>query len=184
MAPQMSKPAALLLLLLLPIQSSAFSLPQPTLQTAPSRHPPNNASTEDVSARRSFLVGSAPLLLLPFLPAPSYADDFESIAARAAAVSAQITQEENTRAREEEEERKSSIAQQLKEDTRSVYDFELPVGGKSRSVGELVGSGAKAILVVNIKQDDPLARKNIPELIALVERWDCLFLLGFVSAFS
>jgi hypothetical protein len=29
---------------------------------------------------------------------------------------------------------------------------------------------AKAVLVVNIKQDDPLTRKIIPELIALAER--------------
>jgi hypothetical protein len=36
-------------------------------------------------------------------------------------------------------------------------------------VADLVGE-AKAVLVVNIKQDDPLARKNIPELIALAER--------------
>ena len=33
-----------------------------------------------------------------------------------------------------------------------------------------LGSRVKAILVVNIKQDDPLARKNIPELIALVTK--------------
>lgn len=97
------------------------------------------------------------------------ADDFESIASRAAAVSAQITSEENA-ALAAQEERKSELARQLKDDSRTIYDFELPVSGKSKTTRELVGEGVKAILVVNIKQDDPLARKNIPELIALADR--------------
>ena len=32
------------------------------------------------------------------------------------------------------------------------------------------GTAVMAILVVNIKQDDPIARQNIPELIALASK--------------
>jgi hypothetical protein len=38
-----------------------------------------------------------------------------------------------------------------------------------RPVTDLVGE-AKAVMVVNIKQDDPLTRRIISELIALAER--------------
>jgi hypothetical protein len=120
--------------------------------------------------RRTIL---ARTIAIALVPTASHADDFESIAARAAAVSAQITQEEEN-ANRLEEERKMSLAKALKDDTRSIYDFELPVSGKSRGVKELVGDNVKAVLVVNMKQDDPLARKNIPELIALADRLDCL----------
>jgi hypothetical protein len=93
--------------------------------------------------------------------------------------------------------RRRDLAQKLKDDSRSIYDFALPVNGKARDVAELlgqtfgegggggsdgesaggegetvleggkVGTRVKAILVVNMKQDDPIARKNIPELIEL-----------------
>jgi hypothetical protein len=134
-----------------------------------------SAHSSSPSPRRSFLASSTTLTLLIstqglFAPAAN-ADDFESIAARAAAVSAQIVSEENSAAEaaQQDEERKSALRRQLSEDTRSIYDFELPVNGKDRSVSDLVGK-AKVVLVVNIKQDDPLARKNIPELIALADR--------------
>lgn len=95
--------------------------------------------------------------------------------------------------------RRNEARQKLQDDKRTIYDFTLPVGGHAREVAELVGQtfgegtsgdgwtdGAeggtgtaeggklgtrvKAILVVNIKQDDPIARKNIPECIALANK--------------
>jgi len=98
-------------------------------------------------------------------------------------------------------EKRRKYAQELKDDPRTIYDFTLPVGGKAREVTELLGqtfdegdggdgwtdgseggtgateggklgTSVKAILVVNIKQDDPLARKNIPELIELVTKFN------------
>jgi hypothetical protein len=56
-------------------------------------------------------------------------------------------------------------------DTRTIYDFSLPIAGDSFDIKNLVQKDTvKAILVVNIKQDDPIARKNIPELIALASK--------------
>jgi len=46
-------------------------------------------------------------------------------------------------------------------------EFSKDEEGKDTKIGEKV----KAILVVNIKQDDPLARKNIPELISMAAKF-------------
>ncbi|KAL3803792.1 hypothetical protein ACHAWO_009198 [Cyclotella atomus] len=153
-----------LLLLLLTAQSTAFAPPRTTSSSPATLL---SAHSDQAMPRRTIL---ARTIAIALVPTASHADDFESIAARAAAVSAQITQEEEN-ANRLEEERKMSLAKALKDDTRSIYDFELPVSGKSRGVKELVGDNVKAVLVVNIKQDDPLARKNIPELIALADRF-------------
>ena len=124
---------------------------------------------------------------------------FESIAARAAKVSEEVQQAEAAKEATNEAalQRNREAAQALKNDKRTIYDFTLPINGKAREVSEILGqtfdngensdgwsdgsdggmdysttlgSRVKAILVVNIKQDDPLARKNIPELIALVTK--------------
>ncbi len=100
---------------------------------------------------------------------------------------------------EEASQRRQELVQKLKDDVRTIYDFSLPVNGKAREISELlgqtfsggdggdgwtdggsapgrmnggkvVGTRVKAILVVNMKQDDPIARKNIPELIELLTR--------------
>jgi len=124
---------------------------------------------ENPTPRRTFLTKTS-LILPSFLSTqPAKADDFELIATRAAAASPFVSHSKDV-ASLEDASRQSELARQLKEDMRSIYDFDLPVNGKSRAVGDLIGE-AKAILVVNIKQDDPLARKNIPELIALVDRF-------------
>lgn len=66
---------------------------------------------------------------------------------------------------------------------KTAYDFTLPVEGNQVSFSDLIqqqdvqnDAGAtvkkvKAILVVNIKQDDPVARKTIPELISLATKY-------------
>lgn len=165
----MASPLGLLTAFILLLQTSAFTLP---------RNPPQYSPLTQLAAAhtsRRALLTTSPLLLPLLLPTASPADDFESIAARAAAVSAQMTADEE--ASRAEEERRARIAQTLKEDSRCMYDFTLPVGGRDKSVAELVGGRdlVKAVLVVNIKQDDPLARKNIPELIALAERCVVVF---------
>ncbi|KAL7501746.1 hypothetical protein ACHAWX_000337 [Stephanocyclus meneghinianus] len=155
-------------------------------------------ATKDVStsSRRCFLLtaltATASASILPRASTADEPTDFESIAARAAAVSAQVAESEASALAEAEsaEERRKELAARLKEDTRTIYDFVLPVNGKHTSIADLVGqtfeleankgdgwtddgrggsvgTKVKAILVVNIKQDDPIARKNIPELIAL-----------------
>lgn len=64
-------------------------------------------------------------------------------------------------------------------DRRTAYDFELPVAGKSIPFKDLVHqqvdeegfSRCKVILVSNMKEDDPIARKDIPEFIALAAKY-------------
>ena len=64
-------------------------------------------------------------------------------------------------------------------DTRTAYDFELPVEGKSVKFGDLIGQQVdeegrkkvKVILVSNMKEDDPIARKDIPEFISLASKY-------------
>ena len=116
--------------------------------------------------RRSFLhtaaaaVTSASWLSINQVAKADEDDDFASIAARASKISQAMESEQP----QSENTFKST-------DTRTIYDFSLPIAGDSVDIGALVQKGTvKAILVVNIKQDDPIARKNIPELIALAAK--------------
>lgn len=122
---------------------------------------------------------------------------FAEIAARAAQVKEELAEKEKAQAIKDEEiqQRRREYSQKLKDDKRTIYDFTLPVSGVEKNIADLVGqtfetqstsnsgdegaavgdgiklgSKVKAILVVNIKQDDPLARKNIPELIELANK--------------
>lgn len=109
------------------------------------------------------------------------ADDegFESIAARAARIVSLA---------DADEEKKQEQQAKIDADPRTAYDFSLPVSGEAIPFAELINqefqdvevegekkfmrdAKVKAILVVNIKQDDPLARKNIPELISLASKY-------------
>jgi len=111
------------------------------------------------------------------------ADDegFESIAARAAKIVSLA---------DADEEKKQQQQAKIDSDPRTAYDFSLPVSGEEFTFAELIkqefqdvevgaegekkfrrDAKVKAILVVNIKQDDPLARKNIPELISLASKY-------------
>ena len=113
----------------------------------------------------------------------------ESIASRAARLS-KVVVEEQTQALEEAEIASpttvpSSPAAEggggAPADTRSMYDFALPMQGFDTPMTDLLGrsdqgdDGAKkqpkVVLFVNIKQDDVVARKNIPELIALASKF-------------
>eukprot|EP00543_Licmophora_paradoxa_P007490 CAMPEP_0202449044 /NCGR_PEP_ID=MMETSP1360-20130828/7820_1 /ASSEMBLY_ACC=CAM_ASM_000848 /TAXON_ID=515479 /ORGANISM="Licmophora paradoxa, Strain CCMP2313" /LENGTH=329 /DNA_ID=CAMNT_0049066853 /DNA_START=1 /DNA_END=990 /DNA_ORIENTATION=- len=102
-------------------------------------------------------------------------ESFAAIAAKASQITKAIQQEEAT----------GEVLQTTKKvggniDTRTIYDFSLPVAGqivpikdlvRQEYTGEDVRGKVKAILVVNIKQDDPIARKDIPELISLAAKY-------------
>lgn len=126
-----------------------------------------------LSTRRSFVVSSSAFITAAAAAASctaNAADDenFESIAARAAKMSKTIEQEEDP------------ITPKKKiTDLRTAYDFTLPIAGKPIPFEEMIhqetledgkSKRVKAILVVNIKQDDIIARKNIPEMIALAAK--------------
>lgn len=152
----------------------------------------NCRHNQNETNRRTFFRTASSAVIFSCASPPSFADDepsdaFEGIAARAARVSQEVTEKEKAQQQVNaaEEQRRENLAQKIKDDPRTIYDFELPVGGKAREVGDLVGQTfetpeeggptmgktVKAILVVNIKQDDPIARKNIPELIALASKF-------------
>lgn len=91
-------------------------------------------------------------------------DAFSSIAARAGRISKEI-QAENTDAT------KTVSLPPLKATDKSLYDFSLPVRGVNVPMRDIIREEVRAILVVNIKQDDPVARKAIPELISLAAKY-------------
>jgi glutathione peroxidase-family protein len=80
----------------------------------------------------------------------------------------------------------------LRPTNQTIYDFTLPISSVATPFAEIVrqefntkkvtlasknetlsfqDAKVKAIIVVNIKQDDPVARKTIPELIALAAKY-------------
>mmetsp|Transcript_15413 Transcript_15413/g.23102 ORF Transcript_15413/g.23102 Transcript_15413/m.23102 type:complete len:365 (-) Transcript_15413:70-1164(-) len=209
-----SRRAIALMLIAAASSAEAFTTPQQRFSTKTSlaTAAQDNVQSEieernNNSDRRAFLTaaGSASSIIFSgsILPALAAEGDeaqtstaFESIAARAARVSQELSEAEIAQ-QSAEEERKQVLAKKIKDDPRTIYDFTLPMKGKETKVtdiigqtfldegakdsgdgwtdtgegGGTVGTTVKAILVVNIKQDDPIARKNIPELIALANRF-------------
>jgi glutathione peroxidase-family protein len=104
--------------------------------------------------------------LRPALAAQEEEESFASIAARASKLSTEVGE-------------KTSVISANDGDTRTAYDFDLPVAGESvpfkdiirQSYDEGGRSNVKAILVVNMKEDDPVARKDIPEFISLASKY-------------
>ena len=200
------------MLIAIAASAGAFTTPQQRVSTkmslAANAHDNVQEESSNKHDRRAFLAaaGSASSVLFSgsLLP-PAFAAEgdegqpssaFESIAARAAKVSQEVSEAEIAQ-KTADEERKKALAKKIKEDPRTIYDFTLPMKGKETKISDIVGqtfgdegvkdSGdgwtdtgevggtvgtkVKAILVVNIKQDDPIARKNIPELIALANKF-------------
>lgn len=119
------------------------------------------------SAMTVFLVSSG---TNPALAQDAVADaseeSFASIAARASQISKEIDKEN------------AQVAANIRKSEKTVYDFELPIEGKAVKFADIInqefyddGVKVKAIVVVNIKQDDPVARKTIPELISLATKF-------------
>jgi len=100
---------------------------------------------------------------------------FESIAERASQLSPKAITTVST---DQIKQSSESTTETMALNKKSIYDFEVPVSGKLVPVRDLVTreingekKQPKAILVVNIKQDDPIARKNMPQLISLGSRF-------------
>ncbi len=142
------------------------------------------ALDSDAKSRRAFLTVSGGLAGLCVNGLIANADDdenFASIAARASKILKEVEAEEKA-----EEEVISEKASKYF-DSRTVYDFKVPMSGEDVSFGDIIrqefyeeknDSGevvnksvkCKAILVVNLKQDDPIARKDIPEFISMAAK--------------
>ena len=131
--------------------------------------------------RRAFLstVASAgSLLLADSACADDDEESFASIAARASQLSTTQTGKAP-----------SALAKKTLDD-KTAYDFELPFKGGNVPFKELIQqefdeegrAKVKAILVVNMKEDDPISRTNIPEFISLAAKY--VLKLRAISRFS
>jgi glutathione peroxidase-family protein len=137
--------------------------------------------------RRSMIssVVSATAMIATNLDSQSFAEevaatpseDFESIAARAGRMSREV------------EALNPSTLSSTRATDKTIYDFSLPIQGELVPFGTIIRQEytteileslgrkeinipkVKAIVVVNIKQDDPVARKTIPELISLAAKY-------------
>mmetsp|Transcript_32631 Transcript_32631/g.47846 ORF Transcript_32631/g.47846 Transcript_32631/m.47846 type:complete len:298 (+) Transcript_32631:137-1030(+) len=143
-----------------------------------------NEEATGTSNRRLFLSTTTATAVASILPSIANADDvsFETIAERAARVAKIVEAEEaNEDMSKDRELREKSRGA----DTRTAYEFSLPVAGESVPFGEMIKQEfgevnaetgerdvkVKAIVVLNIKQDDPIARRDIAELIALASKF-------------
>ena len=142
----------------------------------------------DIKSRRAFLSVSGGLATGLYVNGlVANADDsddgesFASIAARASKILKEVEAEEKA----EEEVIKEKASKYF--DSRTVYDFKVPMAGEDVSFGDVIRQEfneeknengevikksvkCKAILVVNLKQDDPIARKDIPEFISMAAK--------------
>lgn len=134
----------------------------------------DSSSVFSIDDRRSFLSrGTVGLVGLASLhPAPALADEEEESFAAIAARASKLSSEAGDKAATE------AVAT-LSGDTRTAYDFALPVAGKSIPFKELIRqevdeegrAKCKVILVSNMKEDDPIARKDIPGFISLAAKY-------------
>jgi hypothetical protein len=130
-----------------------------------------NQQSDFTPGRRAFLssVGVAGSLLSidsAFADEGVEEESFSSIAARASKLSSSIGE-------------MAAPVVTKPADGKSAYDFNLPVKGESINFKELIQqkfdeegrARVKAILVVNMKEDDPISRTDIPEFISLAAKY-------------
>jgi glutathione peroxidase len=154
----------------LPVENTSRRTTLPTLTMTKQDNDHFSESKPSLSSRRSVLASailSAAGGILSVIPTTAHADDdFASIAARASKIQTDLSKDT------------SGIENKSRSD-KTAYDFTLPIEGNSvpfkdvikQQISEEYGASVKAIVVVNIKQDDPVARKTIPELIALAAKY-------------
>ena len=141
-----------------------------------------NNNSNNLNRRRSFLqkvisgiVAGGSSVISPVLADDSTvnggeeSESFASIAARASKLSSEAA------------DAGPATVTSSADDSRTAYEFTLPVSGESVTFDQLIKqtydeetgrpNKVKAILVVNMKEDDPVARKDIPELISLAAKY-------------
>jgi glutathione peroxidase-family protein len=133
----------------------------------------------------SSLLGAGGVLLYgPLLASADDDESYASIAERANKMSKEIDALRPRR----------STDSMIRPTNQTIYDFSLPIGGVATPLAQIIrqeftdkratmvtneigepltykDAKVKAIIVVNIKQDDPAARKTIPELISLAAKY-------------
>eukprot|EP00527_Entomoneis_sp_CCMP2396_P007774 CAMPEP_0198145660 /NCGR_PEP_ID=MMETSP1443-20131203/24829_1 /TAXON_ID=186043 /ORGANISM="Entomoneis sp., Strain CCMP2396" /LENGTH=328 /DNA_ID=CAMNT_0043809359 /DNA_START=150 /DNA_END=1136 /DNA_ORIENTATION=+ len=167
----------LVALLLLVVGTEAFvsSPASNTQRWAIQAEPSSSSDDDDVYSRRSVIsniLGAATVTgLIPGTGA--WAEDgaeeespFAAIALRANQISKDL------------DKASASTAANIRQTEKTAYDFTLPFEKNPVKFQDLIkqefredGVKVKAILFVNIKQDDPIARRCIPELISLATKY-------------
>lgn len=148
-----------------PTDCTALYLAKSVIEDSGLEEIPNNYANQ---RRRFFSALAGGALLLSGYPGVSNAQEeesFASIAARAAQLSSEVGE-------------KTTTVAQKSDDPRTAYDFSLPVAGETLQFSDIVHqqydsegrAKVKAVLVVNMKEDDPVARKDIPEFISLASK--------------
>jgi glutathione peroxidase-family protein len=130
------------------------------------------SSEEPAAGRRSaiacLLAGGGSLLVSPAADAAAVEDSsFEDIASRANQISKDLDKQA------------TQTIMTTRKMEQTAYDFSLPVEGRATPFRDIIRQETsrdgdlkvKAILVVNIKQDDVVARKTIPGLIELASKY-------------
>ena len=127
---------------------------------------------QNTPTRRNFL-SAATAATAGLLGSPVFAEDtddesFASIAARAQKLNTEVGET-------------TALNTANDGDSRTAYDFDLPINGDTKKFSDIIQqtfdaesnnpSKVKAILVVNMKEDDPVARKDIPEFISLAAKY-------------
>jgi glutathione peroxidase len=94
-------------------------------------------------------------------------ESFASIAARA-----------NKMSKEIDSAKPMTVNSMIQPTDKTAYDFSLPVAGVLLPFQDIIrqdfreeDAKIKAIIVANMKQDDPVARKTIPQLISLAAKY-------------
>ena len=128
-----------------------------------------NANADDAAAAAAESAGVAPAVPVP-VPVVEEEESFASIAARANDLSRDAGDRTPF----------TVITNGDRSDTRTAYDFEIPISGNSIPFKDIIHqeidpetgfSKCKCILVSNMKEDDPIARKDIPEMISLASKY-------------
>uniref|UniRef100_A0A7S2YFK7 TPM domain-containing protein n=1 Tax=Entomoneis paludosa TaxID=265537 RepID=A0A7S2YFK7_9STRA len=144
---------------------NTHAAPQPQQEQSTSDHERRNVISSVIAAASAVTTG------LWGLGGTAFADEggedsFAAIAARANQISKDLDKEN------------AATAANIRKSEKTIYDFTLPFEQKDIPFQDLIkqefrddGVKVKAILVVNIKQDDPIARRCIPELISLATKY-------------
>ena len=139
----------------------------PVLRSLQNDNDNSEALTRRNIVRGLAYVGAGGILsaMIPGVSLAAETDGFAEIAARANKISKELET--------------APTSSEMRKTDKTMYDFSLPIEGTAVPFMDLIrqkfdASGknprVKAVLVVNIKQDDPVARKDIPELISLVTK--------------
>ncbi len=169
-----------LLVLLMPRPSTSyygsFMLPQVTYPPSQRLKSPSllvlSASRRNLLTSASSAASSA--ILLPLISNAEEDTGSQDILQRARKLAEEADAKEREAAAIDAMARSAARGGSAVISDKNIYDFSVPVKNADTGIADLVstdGEKPKAVLFVNIKQDDPQARTNIPQLLQLTRKY-------------